>query len=164
MANLKKREIIILALAGLAVLYGVYEYFIADRLTGKKEQTSIESQTTETLISSITEDLNKGKLSDSENYIIKQAGVDWGNSPFLSRDLYRTWLAKDGATAASALKIIYSGYVDSGKSRMAIINNVEYRMNEELMEEGYVLKQITPSKITIYDKNSGSSIDIPILE
>jgi len=53
MANLKKREIIILALAGLAVLYGVYEYFIADRLTGKKEQTSIESQTTETLTSSI---------------------------------------------------------------------------------------------------------------
>ena len=164
MANLKKREIIILVLAGLAVLYGVYEYFLADRLFGKKEQTSVESQTTETLTGSIADELNKSKLSDSENYIIKQAGVDWGNSPFLNRDLYRAWAAKDGAAAASALKIIYSGYVDSGKSRMAIINNVEYRMNEELMEEGYVLKQITPSKVTIYDKNSGSSIEIPIQE
>jgi len=47
---------------------------------------------------------------------------------------------------------------------MAIINNVEYRINEELMEEGYVLKQITPSKVTIYDKNSGNSIEIPIQE
>lgn len=164
MANLKKREIIILAIAALFIVSYVVYYLIADRLTGKKVQTGVGTETVETLTNTIAEDLNKNKLSDSENYIIKKAGVDWGSSPFLSRDLYRVWLTKDGAAAASALKIIYSGYIDSGKRKMAILNNVEYRIDEDLMEEGYVLKQITPSKVIIYDKNSGSSIEIPILE
>ncbi|MGB5216800.1 MAG: hypothetical protein WBN66_00745 [Smithella sp.] len=164
MANFKKREIIILAIAALFIVSYVVYYFIADRLTGKKVQTGVGTETVETLTNTIAEDLNKNKLSDSENYIIKQAGGDWGSSPFLNRDLYRAWLAKDGAAAASALKIIYSGYIDSGKRRMAILNNVEYRIDEDLMEEGYVLKQITPSKVILYDKSSGSSIEIPIQE
>lgn len=164
MANFKKREIIILAIAALFIVSYVVYYFIADRLTGKKVQTGVGTETVETLTNTIAEDLNKNKLSDSENYIIKKAGVDWGSSPFLNRDLYRAWLAKDGAAVASALKIIYSGYIDSGKRRMAILNNVEYRIDEDLMEEGYVLKQITPSKVILYDKSSGSSIEIPIQE
>ena len=164
MANLKKREIIILAIATLLVVSYLIYFFIADRLTGKKVPTGVATETVETLTSTIAEDLNKNKLSESENYIIKQAGVDWGSSPFLSRDLYQAWLTKDGAAVASALKIIYSGYIDSGKRRMAVLNNVEYRIDEDLMEEGYVLKQITPSKVVIYDKKSGSSIDIPIQE
>jgi len=164
MANLKKREIIILALAGLAVLYGVYEYFLADRLFGKKVPISTESQTTATLTGSIADELNKNKLSDSENYIIKQAGVDWGSNPFLNKDLCRAWISKDIAAAANALKLNYSGYVDSGKRRMAIINNVEYRVDEELIEEGYVVKQITPSKVVILDKRSGNTVEIPIQE
>jgi len=164
MANLKKREIIILAIAAVFVLYALYEYLLADRLTGKKVPTGVATETVETLTSTIAEDLNKNKLSDSENYIIKQAGVDWGSSPFLGRDLYQAWLSKDGAAVASALKIIYSGYIDAGKRRIAVLNNVEYRIDEDLMEEGYVLKQITPSKVIIYDKKSGSSIEIPIQE
>ena len=40
MAKLKKREIIILAIAALFVLYAVYVYLIADRLPSKKVKTS----------------------------------------------------------------------------------------------------------------------------
>jgi hypothetical protein len=36
MAKLKKREIVILAIAALFVLYAVYVYLIADRQKGKK--------------------------------------------------------------------------------------------------------------------------------
>jgi hypothetical protein len=60
--------------------------------------------------------------------------------------------------------MIYSGYVESGKNKMAIINGLEYRAGEQLKEEGYTLKQITPLKVLIFDKRTGIDLEIPIQE
>ena len=163
MGNLKKREIVILAIAALFVLYALYVYLIADRLKSKKVESTTESVKIETSIAGINDDLNKNKLSDFDNYIIKRAPVGWGKNPFLNRDLYRALIAKDIGGGA-AVKIIYSGYVDSGKKIMAVLNNIEYRIGEELKEEGYILKQITPSKVVIFEKQTGSNLEIPIQE
>jgi hypothetical protein len=163
MANLKKREIVILVIAALFVLYAVYVYLIAGHLTGKKAAASAESVKTETFVTGLADDLNKNKISDFDNYIIQRTAVEWRKNPFLKRDLYRAWMAKDGG-GGTAVKIIYSGYVDSGKKKMAVLNNLEYRIGEELKEEGYVLKQIMPSKVVIFDKRTGNNLEIPIQE
>lgn len=164
MAKLKKREIVILALAAIFVLYAVYVYLIANRLPGKKVETGKESVKIETIISGVTEELNKNKLSDFNNYIIKRAQTDWGKSPFLKRDLYRAWLAKDSISGIAAVQIIYSGYVDTGKNKLAVLNGIEYRIGEELKEKDYILKNIMPSKVIIFNKRIGNNLDIPILE
>jgi hypothetical protein len=41
---------------------------------------------------------------------------------------------------------------------------LEYRVGEQLEMEGYVLKQVTPSKVLIVNKNTGSEVEIPIQE
>lgn len=163
MGNLKKREIIILVIAGLFVLYALYVYLIADRSKSKPVKPAAEAVKIETSVSGINDELNKSRLSDYDNYIIKRAPVDWGKNPFLRRDLYRALTAKDGGSGA-AVKIIYSGYVDSGKKMMAVLNNIEYRIGEELKEEGYILKQISPSKVVILEKQTGNNLEIPIQE
>jgi hypothetical protein len=61
-------------------------------------------------------------------------------------------------------KVIYSGYVDSGKNKMAVINGFEYRVGDELEIEGYILKQITPSKILIVNKHTDNKEEIPLQE
>lgn len=163
MANLKKREIIILVIAALFVLYAGYAYLIAGP-AGKKVNPSADSVKIETFKSDLTNDLNKNKLSDFDKYVAIRTGVNSGNNPFLKKDIYRAWLEKDSKGNSVLSKIIYSGYVDSGKNRMAVINGLEYRTGEQLAEEGYVLKKITPSKVLIYDKRTGSSVEIPIQE
>jgi hypothetical protein len=60
--------------------------------------------------------------------------------------------------------MIYSGYVDSGKNKTAVINGFEYRIGEQLEIEGYVLKQITPSSVLIFNKNTGNKEEIPLQE
>ena len=162
MANLKKREIVIVVIAALFVLYAVYVYLIAGKLPGKKIQPATTTAKVESVTAGMINELDKIKLSDFDKYIIKQTAVDWGKSPFLDRNLYRAWLAKDGG--AGSFKIMYSGYVDAGKHKMAVINNVEYRIGEELKEEGYILKHITPQKVTIYDKRAGNNLEIFIQE
>jgi hypothetical protein len=165
MPKLKKREIIILAVAAIFVLYAVYVYLIADRLPGKKVETGKDSAKIETIISGLTEELNRNKLSDFDNYIIKRAQADWGKNPFLKRDLYRAWLAKDSSgSGIAAVQIIYSGYVDTGKNKLAVLNGIEYRIGEELNEKNYILKNIMSSKVIIFNKRTGNNLEIPIQE
>jgi len=161
MAKLKTREIIILVIAALFVLYAGIDYFIIAP-AGKKVKSSADSVKIETFTSEITGDLNKNKLSDFDKYVIMRAGIDSGNNPFLKRDTYKAWAARDNKGITS--KIIYSGFVEAGRNRMAVLNGLEYRAGEQMVEEGYVLKQITPSKVLIFDKRTGSSLEIPIQE
>lgn len=165
MAKLKKREIVILAVAAIFVLYAIYVYLIADHLPGKKIETGKESVKIEKVISGLTDELSKNKLSEFDNYVIKKAQVNWGENPFLKRDLYRAWLAKDSkGEGVAAVKIIYSGYVETGKNKLAVLNGIEYRIGEELIEKGYILKNITSSKVIIFDKSAGNNLEISIQE
>jgi len=63
MANLKKREIIILVIAALFVLYAGYVYLIAGPAS-KKVNPNADSVKIETFKSDLTNDLSKNKLSD----------------------------------------------------------------------------------------------------
>jgi hypothetical protein len=165
MTKLKKREIVFLAIAAIFVLYAVYVYLIADRQKGKNVEPGKDPAEIETIITGLTDELNKNKLSDFDNYIIKRAQIDWGKNPFLKQDLYRAWLAKDSkGDGVAAVKIIYSGYVDTGKNKLAVLNGIEYRIGEELIEKGHVLKNITSSKVIIFNKHTGNNMEIPIQE
>lgn len=164
MANLKKREIIILAIAAVFVLYAAYVYLIADRHKGKKVETGKESVKIETVLTGLTDEMNRNTLSEFDHYIIQRAQAGWGKNPFIPRDLYRAWMAKDSKGEGTGIKIIYSGYVDTVKDKLAVLNGIEYRIGEELKEEGYILKSITSSKVVIFDKRAGSNLDIPIQE
>jgi len=164
MAKLKKREIIILVIAALFILYAGYEYLIAGPAS-KKIKTSTESVNINTSITGITKDLGKDKITDFDAYVIRRMEADWGKNPFWKKDLYKEWGNREGVAKSGVLaKIIYSGYVDSGKNKMAIINGLEYRLGEELELEGYVLKQITPSSVLIFNKYTGNKEEIPLQE
>ncbi|MCX5849003.1 MAG: hypothetical protein NTW65_06100 [Deltaproteobacteria bacterium] len=165
MAKLKKREIIILVIAALFVLYAGYVYLIAGP-AGKKVKPASDTVKINDFTSELSNDLGKDKLTDFDEYVIKRTQTDWAKNPFWKKDLYRAWAAREGADGGGATspKIIYSGYVDSGGNKMAVLNGLEYRAGEKLEMEGYILKQITPSKVLIFDKRTGNNLEIPIQE
>ena len=166
MAELKKREIIILVIAALFVLYAGYEYLIAGPANKKIiTNTGSDSVDINNSITGITKDLGKDKITDFDAYVVKRMEADWGKNPFWKKDMYKAWVNKEGLAKGGILaKIIYSGYVDSGKIKLAVINGFEYRIEEQLEIEGYVLKQITPSKVIIFNKNTGNKEEIPLQE
>jgi len=111
----------------------------------------------------------KNAEAGMDEYIIARAEADWKKNPFLDRNSssYKEWASVQRAAASgsgSAAKIIYSGYVDAGKTKIAIIDGLEYQAGEQLEMEGYVLKQITPSIVLIVNKNTGIEVEIPIQE
>lgn len=165
MEKLNKRQIIILVVAAIFVLYAVYELLIAAP-AARKAKTAVKPVEINSFVDNLNNDLMKDVIAGVDAYIVRRAEADWKKSPFWDKTSYREWMAKETNTAGSgsAAKIIYSGYVDSGKKKMAIINGIEYRVGEQLEMEGYVLKNITPSIVLIVNKNTGSEITIPIQE
>jgi hypothetical protein len=165
MDKLNKRQIIILSIAALCVVYVAYELLIASPASNKIK-TNENNQEISTLVSGLTNDLMKNVQAGMDAYIIARAEADWEKNPFWDRSAYKEWAAIQGASggSGSAAKIIYSGYVDAGKMKIAIINGLEYRIGEQLEMEGYVLKRVTPSKVLIVNKNTGSEVEIPMQE
>jgi hypothetical protein len=163
MRRLNKRQMIILALMALAVIYGVYEIVFSS--PGANKVATIKPANS-TINSNVTAVLLNGPLEKLEAYIVGRAEADWKSDPFLPSNLYKEWLAREQAidTSKIAAKIIYSGYVESGKKKMAIINGMEYGIGEKLEIEGYVLKNITPAKIKVENRNTGSEIEITLQE
>lgn len=163
MAKLNKRQIIILALAALAVLYAAYELLIAGP-AGKKAASVVDSANMDTLVSNLQKDLTKNIIAGTDVYIIAKAEAGWQKNPFWEKSAFKEWAAKDAPVSPSETRIVYSGYVDSGRRRLAVINGCEYREGEQLEMEGFFLKKIMPFHILVVNKNTGSEIEVPIQE
>jgi hypothetical protein len=166
MAKLNKRQIIIIIIALMAVLYGAYAY-LSGGPARKESKTISDPNEKNIFISSITSELMKSPLSIVDVYIISRAETDWQRNPFMERSSYKEWAARDsakGSDVSAVAKIIYSGYVDSGKKKMAVINGLEYSVGEQLEIGGYVLKKITERKVVIRNRNTGSELEISIQE
>jgi hypothetical protein len=162
MAKLNKRQIIILAITGMAVLYGAYEIFFASPAEKKTQQAKVENTP---MSKSLVTVLTNSPLDKMDGYIIARAETDWKQNPFWDRNLYRQWTTKsDTKVAQTAAKIIYSGYIEAGKKKMAIINGIEYSVGESLEIEGYVLRSIAPTKIKIVNRNTRNIIDVSLQE
>lgn len=150
-------------LVALAVLYGIYEVIFA--APARKKAAKVQTEVSAVNTAVITTALLNNSVNSTNAFIIGKAESNWRKDPFLERSSYKEWAIRESsANASKTAKIIYSGYVDAGKKKMAIINGVEYSVGEKLEMEGYILKNITPSKVRIENRNTGSELEITIQE
>ncbi|MEN6488242.1 MAG: hypothetical protein ABFD66_05070 [Smithella sp.] len=162
MANLSKREIIIIIAMIFVVFYGACSLLGGAKMlknTKDIDQTKIDGN-----INGIASDLMKNPLDLSDEYIVGRAEADWGKSPFWEKGTYAEWGGGNDEKSKDdpAAKIVYSGYVDTGQKKMAVINGLEYSVGEKLEIEGYVLRDITARKVVLSNKNSKSELEVII--
>jgi hypothetical protein len=61
------------------------------------------------------------------------------------------------------LALIYSGYVETPRHRVAVINGIEYAVGDRLDQSSYTLRQITPQQVLI-DAPQQRMLAIPLVE
>jgi len=162
MKKLEKRQIIILVVAALCALYAAYEFLIA-RPAAQKAKQQAASATESFDVSSLTGDLTGYKASGVDLYIEEKAEMGWGENPFWDRAAYQEFVGRE-AIGSTAAKIIYSGYIDAGRKKVAILNGAEYVVGENLELEDYVLKSVKYSNVIIVNRKTGVELDVPIQE
>ncbi len=172
MPKLTTRQIVILVIMVLAVLYGAYDLFSTGRKKPAPADTAKKTTDVSAFISEMTAALAKDTPTPVDAHMIKRAEAAWTKDPFYERKTYAEWGgAKEpaqapGASAAGAPKVQfhYTGFVDGGGKKIAVINGNEYGTGDALDVEGYELKSVTPSRISVYNRETRRTFDIPLQE
>jgi hypothetical protein len=138
---MSKREKIILFAMVLAILYGGYKLFYTPY-----SDTGIESHKQKT-----------------DKFIIARAKEAWAGDPFLKIGLPVASEVKQERVQASTpnMSFKYSGYMEMGRQRLAVINGMEYVVGDELEPGGYIVNSISASQVVIGIKNTNQNIILP---
>ena len=151
----------------LVVAYGAYEFLFA----GKTKTAPIKSQAgleqLNAFISKIATGTQSG-LSQTESYIIDRAQADWKQDPMLN-------IAEKAQPMRPTEELIespdmeydvrYTGYLEMGSIRLAIINGMEYEAGDRLDPSGYVLERIFPNKVELTSATgSQKNLVLPLKE
>jgi hypothetical protein len=151
------REKIIVGLMLLTVGYGVYTVFFEGK-GGAPEITTISAtKELENLNSFITKvaEASKSGLSEEDKYIIELAEAEWKQDPLIRAELKDRpeseikKAAQVTKVSIPDLNISYTGFMQMGDIKFAIINGVEYATGDRLEQGDYILRSITPSRVVI---------------
>lgn len=159
------REKIILLLAALAVGYGVYVlFFEGSDGTGQSSAPQATSSPTgaTTIANQVQSTIASGRLSESEFAILAKAREPWNRDPFHSRTSSQAEDTTDQEQRGEEISFVYSGYVELGNRRYAVINGEEYTTGEELQPAGYFVRDILPDKVVIQGRQR--EITTPLIE
>jgi len=140
-----RREKTILVLMAGAVAYGAYEVvFGKPRRSGGGSDAA--GQELKSFVAAIGESAAAAPLTAAERRAISLVGTPWPASPFLSA---RAAPPPRPAAASIPAPVVYTGFLRAGGERLGILNGREYRIGEELVEAGYVVRDIGPESVTL---------------
>jgi hypothetical protein len=165
------REKIIVGIMCLTIAYGAY-----DLLGSRRKQKSISPGTMpnktgdlKSFVADVTGKLAGEKVSKEYQYMIKQAGAQWTKDPFIhsARPLKKRLLpvnVTQTPAKPSAPDFDYTGFMQLGTTRIAILNGMEYAEGEALPDKAYYIKSISPQRVIIGKVDSKETIQISINE
>jgi hypothetical protein len=157
---MSKREKIIVGVMVFSILFALV-YFMSPAITGQGAKSAEQYTGSEKIIQEIAAELKKVATSPNESYVIARAEAAWAKDPFYKKVL--PVAAKAGPGGAGAQDIVYSGYVDMGEKKLAVINGNTYRVGDKLDFGGaFYLTSVEPSRVVIADRQNQRNIVIKL--
>ena len=166
---MSKREKIILIVMAVVIVYGIYEFFFtsSEEATGLQEAAVLTGTTDDTpqFIARLTKKLPPKGKAVHHKLLMTKAAAPWGEDPFLSQPLEKS---DDSLSSRPAMpaggNLVYSGFIEIGKKRLAIVNGLEYAISETIQPDGYVLLAITPAEIRVGYASGNAEFVVPLEE
>ena len=163
---MSKREKIIVGLMIAAILYGGYNFFLAPSSKTVIESPEKKGEVLNQFVTDVAAKLKKKDISEADKYVIARANDNWTNDPFLKTELaLQPEPTKDRKEEAAQEVIFrYSGYMEMGAQRLAIINGMEYSVDDELEPGGYIVKSISAAQVVLGVAGTEKTVVIPVQE
>lgn len=153
---MKKSEKILVVMVGVAILYGLADFTLSQQK--KKDEARDSSPSTAQASAELTAQL--GAVASASDQKIDQLTTtllvdSWPAQVFALRTVdfvTDTKLEEEKAALykdlqAKAQTLVYSGFVAMGGERMAILNDMDYRVGD--MVEGFTVASISQDKVQV---------------
>ena len=159
-----KREKIIVGIMVLTVGYGAIELLLPRAKTDTVAPAAQSSESLNTFITKVA-DAAKGASSETSTLIIQKAEAGWRQDPFMviRKPPPPPVEARSLKEAGRAIpNLAYSGFLEIGPKRLAIINGMEYEAGDRVNPGAFSIKTILPSKVIM--TSSQGEIVLPLQE
>ena len=154
----------------VVVAFGIYNFLFSSG--AKKKPAAPVSGVGETnkFIADVANSL-KDDFTETNLYIIRQARSEWSQDPFWHMERKPETKAKGIVERVENRKEtqaqesrVYTGYLEMGEQKLAIINGAEYELGDELGRGGPVVKSIDPKQVVIAVLETAEEIILPLKE
>lgn len=140
------REKIIVGLMVLSIVYGGYELLVLGNRKGG-DAGSPDGKPAPTAEPLPAESGDVKGLSDSMQTLLQWAQTPWEEGLFVKREPLPQAPPPPEPTAVG---LRYSGFVQMGKRKLAIINGMEYEKGDQLVSGDFVIKRILPNQVVLW--------------
>ena len=151
----------------LAIVYGAYTLFLESPHKRSTVDTGINKGELNKMIADVVENLSKEGMDKADAYIIARAEAEWKSDPFYKTVVRESRTARGRKAVPVKLKkvtLTYSGYVEMGDKRVAVIDGIEYETGEELDVAGYIIERIEPLEVVIGHKKKPGTFTVSVVE
>lgn len=159
-----KREKIIVGIMVLTVGYGAIELLLPRAKTSPGATAPQPAENLSVFISKVA-DAAKSAASESSALIIQKAEAAWKLDPFMVIRKAAPAPADDRSpkeTARAVSNLIFSGFLEIGSKRLAIINGMEYEAGDRVSPGAFSIKTILPNKVIM--TSSQGEVVLPLQE
>ena len=151
------RERVLLCGMGAAVLWGGVSIGLG--VIRENLSTSKEAHQKEAILLFATEQRERIaplRLSDQEKRILDKAVAAWAASPFVNR------VADAHAVQERVREFEYTGFIDAGPHRFAILNGHEYRVKEAITSSDFLVESIQLEQVVLISSSGGRRMTIAL--
>jgi hypothetical protein len=162
-----KREKVLIALMIIAIGYGAFEFLYEPSTKAPVVTKGVNLDEVAQLSTTVSQSVQKADLEEKERFILEAAAAPWARNPFYVWPPPREedMIPEEDRLTEEAMElrqaITYSGYLEMGAKRMAVINGMEYQVGEMLQGREFIVMAITPDEVTLLSKRSDQEIKIP---
>lgn len=156
-----RRERIILIAMGLAIAYGAYSFLFSSpspNYAPVESAGAVADMVSQT--QALVEEVRKSNLSTTEKYVFDRSQAAWTTDPFLGAELAPV-REQGQAVAKDQMQIVYTGFVEVGTKKLAVINGLEYEVGDVLEHTPYQLQEISPVEVLLEHGAKKSRITVP---
>jgi hypothetical protein len=145
---MSKREKILVGLSLVAVVYGIYVWFLSSPQQAATAFGDNDQKALKTFILKVAE-RTSNKLSKSQAYVLRKAETQWKQDPFIQVEPKASEEVEDRQEPVLTSEAIYTGFLRMGEKKLAIINGMEYETGDILEPDGFIIRSISPSRVVI---------------
>ena len=133
----------------VSVMLGAYMVFF----DSPKKATSIskaglqELEVLNTFITKVAEETKSGP-SKEQAYILNRAQVAWKQDPLIQLEAKKVEVDTGPAPVLDA-RVQYTGFLQMGDTRLAIISGMEYEAGDQLEPGGFIIRRILPNHVVV---------------
>lgn len=154
-----KREKIILAITGVVAVLGIGSLFTGESTTTPSSppaQGPVVSKAVMTRVDALIKSAEAALPTPHD--MTMQAAV---SSPWRDSAIYGKSLESKGQAVKPGGLPKFTGYVELGSGRLAVVDGIEYQAGDTLEGGGYKVVSVTAEKVILESLANGSRVEVP---